>query len=34
MDESFVPALKDEVMEVDHLVAEPRNDHVSVDGIS
>lgn len=32
MDES-VPILQDEVMEVEHLLAEPRNDHVSVDGI-
>ncbi|XP_061368755.1 uncharacterized protein LOC133311691 isoform X2 [Gastrolobium bilobum] len=33
VDESFVPALKDEVMEVEHLLAEPRNDHVSVDSM-
>ncbi|KAI4300296.1 hypothetical protein L6164_033688 [Bauhinia variegata] len=33
VDESFVPALQDDVMEVEHLLAEPRNDHVSVDGI-
>lgn len=33
MDESFVPALQDEVMEVEHLLAEPRNVHASLDGI-
>ncbi|KAJ1398430.1 SANT/Myb domain [Sesbania bispinosa] len=31
--DEFVPSLQDEVMEVEHLLAEPRNDHVSVDGI-
>lgn len=33
MDESVVPSLQDEVMEVEHLLPEPINDHVSVDGI-
>ncbi|KAK7345546.1 hypothetical protein VNO77_16151 [Canavalia gladiata] len=33
VDELFVPSLQDEVIEVEHLLAEPRNDHVSVDGI-
>ncbi|XP_027363793.1 uncharacterized protein LOC113871152 isoform X2 [Abrus precatorius] len=33
MDESSVPSLQDEVMEVERLLAEPRNDHVSVDSI-
>lgn len=33
MDESFVPALQDEVMEVEHPLAERGNDHVSVNGI-
>ncbi|KAI4349134.1 hypothetical protein L6164_009768 [Bauhinia variegata] len=33
VDESFVPALQDDLMEVEHLLAEPRNDHVSVDGV-
>ena len=32
VDESSVPALKDEAMEVDHFLAENRNEHVSVDG--
>ncbi|KAG4959552.1 hypothetical protein JHK87_036185 [Glycine soja] len=32
VDESFVPALQDEVMEVEHLLAEPRNVHASLDG--
>ncbi|XP_020217513.1 uncharacterized protein LOC109800978 isoform X2 [Cajanus cajan] len=32
VDESYVPALQDEVMEVEHLLAEPRNDHASLDG--
>ncbi|XP_054823633.1 uncharacterized protein LOC129321749 isoform X2 [Prosopis cineraria] len=33
VDGSLVPAIQDESMEVEHLLAEPRNDHVSVDGI-
>ncbi|KAK4281499.1 hypothetical protein QN277_012981 [Acacia crassicarpa] len=33
VDGSFVPAIQDESMEVAHLLAEPRSDHVSVDGI-
>jgi len=33
VDESYVHALQDEVMEVEHLLAEPRNDHASLDGI-
>ncbi|XP_028776056.1 uncharacterized protein LOC114732852 [Neltuma alba] len=33
VDGSFVPAIQDESTEVEHLLAEPRNDHVSVDGI-
>ncbi|RDX80848.1 Telomere repeat-binding protein 4, partial [Mucuna pruriens] len=32
VDESYVPALEDEVMEVERLLAEPRNDHASMDG--
>ncbi|MED6207120.1 hypothetical protein PIB30_032951 [Stylosanthes scabra] len=32
VDESSVPAHKDEVMEVDHFLAENRNEHVSADG--
>lgn len=32
-DESFVPALEDEAIEVEHLLAEPKNDNVSVDGV-
>ncbi|KAK7392480.1 hypothetical protein VNO78_20919 [Psophocarpus tetragonolobus] len=34
VDESCVPALQDEDMEVEHLLAEPRNDHTSMDGSS
>jgi len=33
VDESYVPALQDEVMEVEHLLAEPRNNLASQDGI-
>ncbi|KAL5809520.1 hypothetical protein ACOSQ3_030211 [Xanthoceras sorbifolium] len=33
LDESYVPALKDEAAEVEHLLAEPKSDHVSVDGV-
>lgn len=32
-DESFVPSLEDEAIEVEHLLAEPKNDNVSVDGV-
>ncbi|KAK7364477.1 hypothetical protein VNO80_13170 [Phaseolus coccineus] len=33
VDESYVPALQDEAMEVEHLLAEPRNNLASLDGI-
>lgn len=33
MDGSIVPTIQEEVMEVDHLLAEPGNDHVSVEGV-
>lgn len=33
VDESFVPALKDEAAEVEHLLAEPKSERVSVDGL-
>lgn len=33
VDDSFAPALEDEAIEVQHLVAEPKTDHVSVDGV-
>lgn len=32
LDESYVPSLQDDEMEVEHLLEEPRNDHVSLDG--
>ncbi|KAG6692762.1 hypothetical protein I3843_10G124500 [Carya illinoinensis] len=32
-DESCVSALEDEAIEVEHLLAEPKNEHVSVDGV-
>uniref|UniRef100_A0A2N9EJ97 Uncharacterized protein n=1 Tax=Fagus sylvatica TaxID=28930 RepID=A0A2N9EJ97_FAGSY len=32
-DDSFVSALEDEAIEVEHLLAEPKNDNVSVDGV-
>ncbi|KAK9290317.1 hypothetical protein L1049_008484 [Liquidambar formosana] len=33
VNESFIPTLEDEAIEVEHLLAEPKNDHVSVDGV-
>lgn len=33
MDESYAPSLQDDEMEVEHLHAEPRNEHGSMDGI-
>ncbi|XP_057982979.1 uncharacterized protein LOC131167919 [Malania oleifera] len=33
VDESFVPALEDDALELEHLLAEPKNDLVSVDGV-
>lgn len=33
VDESFIPASQVEVMEVEHLLAEPRNDHILVDRV-
>nr|QSD99718.1 MYB family transcription factor [Melilotus albus] len=32
VNESYVPSLQDDEMEVEHLLEEPRNDHVSLDG--
>lgn len=32
-DESCVSALEDDAIEVEHLLAEPKNEHVSVDGV-
>ncbi|XP_021288971.1 uncharacterized protein LOC110420115 isoform X3 [Herrania umbratica] len=33
VDESIVPGLEDEATEVEHLLAEPKSEHVSVDGV-
>jgi hypothetical protein len=33
VDGSYVSSLQDDEMEVEHLFEEPRNDHVSLDGI-
>ncbi|KAJ6742552.1 TRF-LIKE 8 [Salix viminalis] len=33
VDDSFAPALEDEAVEVQHLLAEPKTNHVSVDGV-
>ncbi|XVF07886.1 hypothetical protein REPUB_Repub06bG0177700 [Reevesia pubescens] len=33
VDESIVPSLEDEATEVKHLLAEPKSEHVSVDGV-
>ncbi|XWS66867.1 hypothetical protein CRYUN_Cryun05aG0237800 [Craigia yunnanensis] len=33
VDESIVPGLEDEATEVEHLLAEPKTEHVSVDGV-
>ncbi|CAL5207245.1 unnamed protein product [Lathyrus oleraceus] len=32
VDESYVPSLQDDEMEIEHLLEEPRSDHVSLDG--